>query len=406
MKASLNIGTLTGKLLVFGGVYSNLQALEALYAVAQKEAIPPENIICTGDVLGYCSQPNECVSLMREWGVHCIAGNVEENLSKGVADCGCNFDENSRCDLLSRQWYPYTQENLDEDSLIWVKQLPFHLNFQYAGKDIGVLHGSYDNISEFIFESTSWEIKTRNFEAAKADVLLAGHCGLPFSQKESDKTWLNPGVIGMPANDGTPRVWYMMLEEENGLSFSHHALEYDHVQAAKRMRLNSLPDAYADTLLDGLWDNNDILPATETRQQGIRITLADSSESPKHLSPNISTPLTSKRMAKTYYDPKDLGKFGEITDWQPELGNKFFDYYNSVFQEGELTAREKALIALAVSHVVQCPYCIDSYTKTCIKKGVEEGQMMEAIHVGAAIKSGSVLIHGVQMMRKADDMLM
>lgn len=111
-------------------------------------------------------------------------------------------------------------------------------------------------------------------------------------------------------------------------------------------------------------------------------------------------------MADSYYDPKDLKKFGNITEWQPELGNKFFDYYNSVFQEGELTAREKALIALAVSHAVHCPYCIDAYTKTCIKKGVEEGQMMEAVHVAAAIKSGALLVHGVQMMNKAEDMLM
>ncbi len=111
-------------------------------------------------------------------------------------------------------------------------------------------------------------------------------------------------------------------------------------------------------------------------------------------------------MAHTYYDPADLAKFGNITEWQPELGNKFFEYYNSVFQEGELTAREKALIALAVSHAVHCPYCIDAYTKTRVKKGVEEGQMMEAIHVAAAIKSGALLVHGVQMMNKAEDLLM
>lgn len=111
-------------------------------------------------------------------------------------------------------------------------------------------------------------------------------------------------------------------------------------------------------------------------------------------------------MADTYYNPADLSKFGNITEWQPELGEKFFNYYNSVFQEGELTAREKALIALAVSHAVQCPYCIDAYTKSCIKKGYEEGQMMEAIHVAAAIKSGALLVHGVQMMNKAEEILM
>ncbi len=101
---------------------------------------------------------------------------------------------------------------------------------------------------------------------------------------------------------------------------------------------------------------------------------------------------------KSYFNPEDLKKFGNITDWQEEMGSKFFDYYGEVFKEGALTEREKALIALAVSHAVQCPYCIDSYSKTCLVKGADEEQMMEAVHVAAAIKSGATLVYGVQMM--------
>ncbi|MDW3211517.1 MAG: arsenosugar biosynthesis-associated peroxidase-like protein [Reichenbachiella sp.] len=111
-------------------------------------------------------------------------------------------------------------------------------------------------------------------------------------------------------------------------------------------------------------------------------------------------------MDKTYYDPKDLKKFGNITELQPELGKKFFDYYGDVFKEGALTQREKSLIALAVSHAVQCPYCIDAYTSDSLEKGADETQMMEAIHVAAAIKSGALLVHGVQMMNKIDDLTM
>ncbi len=111
-------------------------------------------------------------------------------------------------------------------------------------------------------------------------------------------------------------------------------------------------------------------------------------------------------MSKNYYDPDNLKKFGNITEWQKELGDKFFDWYGSVFQEGALTKREKALIALAVSHAVQCPYCIDAYTDSCLKKGADEEQMMEAVHVAAAIKGGAVLVHGVQMMNDVNDKLM
>ena len=111
-------------------------------------------------------------------------------------------------------------------------------------------------------------------------------------------------------------------------------------------------------------------------------------------------------MANTYYNPADLKKFGKVTEWQEEMGKKFFDYYGSVFAEGALTVREKALIALAVAHTVQCPYCIDAYTGDCLKNGADEEQMMEAVHVAVAIRGGASLVHGTQMMNKAKEVLM
>ena len=111
-------------------------------------------------------------------------------------------------------------------------------------------------------------------------------------------------------------------------------------------------------------------------------------------------------MSKTYYNAEDLPKFGEIAEYQPELAKKFFSYYGDVFKEGALTAREKALIALAVAHSEQCPYCIDAYTSDCLEKGADEEQMMEAVHVAAAIKSGAALVHGVQMMNKVKEISM
>ena len=100
---------------------------------------------------------------------------------------------------------------------------------------------------------------------------------------------------------------------------------------------------------------------------------------------------------ETYYQPGDLAKFAEIAEEAPELAQKFFAYYHAVFAEGELTEREKSLIALAVAHAVQCPYCIDAYTQSCLEKGSNKAEMTEAIHVAAAIRGGAALVHGVQM---------
>lgn len=111
-------------------------------------------------------------------------------------------------------------------------------------------------------------------------------------------------------------------------------------------------------------------------------------------------------MSDQYYNPKDLRKFGKITEWSKDLGDKFFDYYNSVFKSGALSEREKSLIALAVSHTEHCPYCIDAYTKDGLQRGITKEEMMEAVHVGAAIKSGATLVHGVQMMNKVNKLEM
>ena len=100
----------------------------------------------------------------------------------------------------------------------------------------------------------------------------------------------------------------------------------------------------------------------------------------------------------SYYKDGQLARFGEIAEGNQELADAFFSYYGKVFEDGALTAREKSLIALAVAHTIQCPYCIDAYTSDCLEKGSDLEQMTEAIHVATAIRGGSSLVHGVQML--------
>jgi alkylhydroperoxidase/carboxymuconolactone decarboxylase family protein len=106
-------------------------------------------------------------------------------------------------------------------------------------------------------------------------------------------------------------------------------------------------------------------------------------------------------MADPYYHPHDLARFSEIGKNAPDLAKKFFDWYGAVFADGALSAREKSLIALAVAHAVQCPYCIDAYSKDSLEKGADLDQMTEAVHVAAAIRGGASLVHGIQMRNQA-----
>ncbi|MBN9523929.1 carboxymuconolactone decarboxylase family protein [bacterium] len=105
-----------------------------------------------------------------------------------------------------------------------------------------------------------------------------------------------------------------------------------------------------------------------------------------------------------YYQPQDLGRFSEIARTNPRLAEGFFAYYGQVMADGNLTRREKALIALAVSHALKCPYCIDNYTSSLHKMNVGEAEMSEAVHVASAMSAGITLVHGVQMMNKIDQL--
>lgn len=98
-----------------------------------------------------------------------------------------------------------------------------------------------------------------------------------------------------------------------------------------------------------------------------------------------------------YYETKDLEDFPNIGEYAPALGEKYFDYYGEAMKAGRLTEKEKSLIALTVATTQKCPYCIDAYTNHCLSLGISREEMMEAVHVGAAITAGIVLAHSTQM---------
>ncbi len=104
----------------------------------------------------------------------------------------------------------------------------------------------------------------------------------------------------------------------------------------------------------------------------------------------------------SYYEAADLAKLSEVASGAPALWEMFQTWYSEVLKEGALTAREKALIALAVSNALQCPYCIDLHTRGAMENGSTIEQMTEAVQVAAAIRAGATLSHGVQMRDVAD----
>lgn len=79
----------------------------------------------------------------------------------------------------------------------------------------------------------------------------------------------------------------------------------------------------------------------------------------------------------------------------PAPDKAFREFSNQVFAEGALSAKAKQLVAVAVAHVTQCPYCIRSHTQAALRAGATEQEIMEAIWVAAEMRAGGAFAHSL-----------
>lgn len=266
----LDLG-LDGTLLVFGGPYSNLRATKAIQAEADRLGIVANRVICTGDVVAYCAEPEETSQAIAAWGCHVIQGNCEQQLAAAAPDCACNFEAGSACDLLAKGWYPFASARISSEMRDWMGGLPETLRFNFAGRSFRVVHGGVSQVNRWIFASQA-DVIADECRDAKSDVVIAGHCGVPFVRRAGRSVWFNPGVVGMPANDGTTDVWYGLIRSKDGaLQISTHRLSYDHVAAAAAMRRFGHANGYARTIVTGVWPSFDVFPEVERRATGKRL---------------------------------------------------------------------------------------------------------------------------------------
>jgi len=268
---------LSGPIIVFGGPYSNLHALDALLAEARRLGIAPTSMISTGDLVAYCADARGVVDRFRETGMRFIRGNCEDQIVAGASDCGCGFAPGGECDRLSVDWFAHAMRELDADRRAFLGVAPARLDVVLNGVRIAVVHGAATQQNRFVYASTPARVKAHDFDLLGVDAIFAGHSGLPFTQSIDGRLWHNAGALGMPANEGEPRVWYSLVsagEEPGALAIEHRALSYDHAGAAAAMARAGMAPEYARSLVDGLWPNCDSLATGEAAAQGRKLAPA------------------------------------------------------------------------------------------------------------------------------------
>jgi diadenosine tetraphosphatase ApaH/serine/threonine PP2A family protein phosphatase len=241
------------RIAVFGGVYANAEALDAVLADAR--ARQAEHVFCLGDLGGFGPHPDRVVPMLRAADVRVVRGNYDEAVASGAADCNCGYTD-PRDNHYARISYTYTVAHTSPVNRAWLGTLPGALRLSLGPYRVLMCHGSPRRINEFLWESTTPDgLLRRLLVEQDADVLLCTHTGLKWRRvlDGGARQAVNVGAIGRPENDGTPRVWYALLTATPDLDVEFVSVPYDHESTARAIEAVGLPREFAETLRTGWW---------------------------------------------------------------------------------------------------------------------------------------------------------
>ena len=108
-------------------------------------------------------------------------------------------------------------------------------------------------------------------------------------------------------------------------------------------------------------------------------------------------------MSDVMYPPSSRALAERRRALAPEMNAAFEAFSRQVFADGALPAKMKQIVAVAVAHVTQCPYCIRGHTKAALRAGATEAELMEAIWVAAEMRAGGAYAHSNLMLASAEE---
>lgn len=251
------------KIAVFGGVYNNYLALEALLRDARDKGV--EKFYCLGDLGAFGPNPDRVFPIMLENDIAVVQGNYDNSIGNNLNDCQCGYTD-PRDNYFAQISYDYTFANTSAEFKNWQKQLPKEIRLEFGGKQILLCHGSPRKTNEFLWESTTPNhFLEKLFRDYQADIILVTHSGIHWKRTLGNgKLFANVGVIGRPENDGKTNVWYAILSVNGTVEIEFISLEYDYTRLADEMKQENLPQEFIETILTGWWTTClEILPAKE-----------------------------------------------------------------------------------------------------------------------------------------------
>jgi diadenosine tetraphosphatase ApaH/serine/threonine PP2A family protein phosphatase len=255
------------RIALFGGIYSNYLALDVAIQDARRRGCTA--VFCLGDLGAFGPTPDRVFPLLWDNEVACLRGNYDDSIGHALDDCQCGYTD-PRDNYFAKLSYDYTLAKTSPEHRAWLRTLPSQRRVRLADKELLLCHGSPRRVNEFLWESTTpkgfLDVLAREHST---DWILATHTGLHWrTPLATGGEFVNVGVLGRPANDGTTRVWYTVLDGTGPeIRTEFVPVDYDHNRLAAEMRSEGLPDEFVATIQTGWWTTClEVLPSKERRR--------------------------------------------------------------------------------------------------------------------------------------------
>ncbi len=245
------------KLAIISDIHANMEALTACFK--KIDELKADKIICLGDIVDYCAEPNECISLIQK---HCdsvVIGNHDEAQIRHELSDG--FSNDAKISSI------HTRSLINPGYIEYFKTLPY----TYSFNNLLFVHASPETPQNYRYIQ-NMEAALRNFNSFNEEICFIGHSHKPviFRERvhpvnETDKDTetvtdedvesgaryiINVGSVGQP-RDGDARLSFGLYD--TGLwKYSNIRVEYDAKIASNKIKSEGLPQTLADRILIGV----------------------------------------------------------------------------------------------------------------------------------------------------------
>jgi putative phosphoesterase len=240
------------KIALLGDVHANLPALEAV--IAHANSLEVEAFWNIGDFVGYGAFPNQVVERMRKKNFVNIVGNYDLKVLKFPKKHKKWRDSKHPLKWLAFKW---AYDNLSRQSRGYLGSLPLKRDLAIGGRRFLLVHGSPAS-NEELLEPATPEDRLRELSrlaegayGVAFDAIIFGHSHQAFTRQVGRTTFINTGSVGRP-DDGNPRAAYAILHlAGDSMQVSHYRLDYEIDRAVVEIRRKSLPEAFAEMIIQG-----------------------------------------------------------------------------------------------------------------------------------------------------------